>query len=185
MANSLRVMTLLDGSTEHAVASQEHVRCAYMNCTLRADKDALVAAAAIYTRAIEPIKPLQGITLSLTMNTYPRSTLCKISELGGNVLGLDAREPLVSVLLLTYWQNREDDEKILPVLRAALEEIEDDAERRGQRVPYVYLNYASSFQDPFTSYGEENKKFLQEVSRKYDPDGFFQKNVPGGFKLFT
>ncbi|KAI1390595.1 FAD-binding domain-containing protein [Hypoxylon trugodes] len=183
--NSLRVMTLVEGASEHAVASQEHVRCAYMNCTVRADTDTLLAAADIYTKAIEPLKPIEETTTCLTLNGYPSSVLQKTKELGGNVLGLDRGESLVSVLLLTYWKNREDDEKIIPVLREALDDIEKDADQRGQKVPYVYLNYTSNFQDPFTSYGEENKKFLQEVSRKYDPHELFQKNVPGGLKLFA
>lgn len=181
--NSLRIMTLVQGATEHAVMATERQRCAYMNCTLRADKDALVAAAEIYTKAIEPLKPLDGITLCLTLQAYPRSLLRKTAELGGNVLGLDPSEPLLTILLLTYWKRKEDDEQILSVLKGALEAIEKDADARGQRVPYTYLNYASDFQDPFSSYGEENKKFLQEVGRKYDPEGLFQKNVPGGFKL--
>ncbi|KAI1405345.1 FAD-binding domain-containing protein [Hypoxylon fuscum] len=183
--NSLRIMTLMEGATEHAVMASERQRCAYMNCTLRADKAALVAAADIYTKAIEPLKPIDGIVLCLTLQAYPKSLLRKTAELGGNVLGLDAGEPLVTVLLLTYWKNKEDDDQILTVLRSALEAIEKDADGRSQRVPYTYLNYASSFQDPFTSYGEENKSFLQTVSRRYDPERLFQTNVPGGFKLWA
>ncbi|KAI1205189.1 FAD-binding domain-containing protein [Annulohypoxylon truncatum] len=183
--SSLRVMTLMEGATEHAVMASDRVRCAYMNCTLRADTAALLAAADIYSKAIDHLKPIEGIVLCLTLQAYPKSLLRKTNEFGGNVLGIDAGEPLVTVLLLTYWKNKEDDEQILAILRGALEAIEKDAEKRGQRVPYIYLNYASGFQDPFTSYGEENKKFLQEVSRKYDPEGLFQRNVPGGFKLFA
>lgn len=164
--------------------ASDRVRCAYMNCTLRADTAALLAAADIYSTAIVPLKPIEGIVLCLTLQAYPKSLLRKTAELGGNVLGIDAAEPLVTVLLLTYWKNKENDEQILSVLRGALEAIENDAEKCGQRVPYTYLNYASNFQDPFTSYGEANKKFLLEVSRKYDPKGLFQRNVPGGFKLF-
>lgn len=48
--------------------------------------------------------------------------------------------------------------------------------------PFVYLNYAGGRQDPIGSYG--TKKQLQEVSKKYDPEGVFQTLVPGGFKLF-
>lgn len=182
--NSLRIMTLMEGATEHAVMSSEHVRCTYMNCTLRADKEALVSAAKIYSEGIEPLKPIDGIVLCLTLHVLPKSLLRKTAELGGNVLGLEAEEPLVSVLLLTYWKHKKDDDAIMSVLQRTLGDIEKDAEARSQRVPYVYLNYASKFQDPFTSYGEANKKFLQEVSRKYDSEGLFQKNVPGGFKLF-
>ncbi|KAI0164073.1 FAD-binding domain-containing protein [Xylariaceae sp. FL1272] len=183
--NSLRIMTLTEGATEHAVMASERVRCSYMNCTLRADKHALVAAANIYTKAIEPLKPIEGIVLCLTLQAYPKSLLRQTLERGGNVLGLSSEEPLVTVLLLTYWRASEDDKKILTVLRSALQEIEQDAEKRGQRVPYVYLNYSEVFQDPFKSYGESNKTFLQEVSRKYDPEGVFQRLVPGGSKLFT
>lgn len=53
-------------------------------------------------------------------------------------------------------------------------------------MPFVYLNYAFDFQDPIGSYGEKNQAFLQETSKnyRYNPEGLFQKGVPGGFKLF-
>lgn len=187
---SLRTMTLAEAAAEHAVmAATERQRCAYMNCTLRADAGALVSAAEIYAEAVGPLKPVEGVTLSFTLQAYPVSLLRRTAELGGNALGLDAHaragEPLVSVLLLTCWRRREDDARVMGVLRGALGAIERDADARGQRVPYTYLNYASDFQDPLSSYGEENKRFLREVGRKYDPDGLFQKNVPGGFKLYA
>lgn len=46
------------------------------------------------------------------------------------------------------------------------------------------MNYASAGQPVIEGYGEENVRFLREVSRKYDPKGVFQRRVPGGFKLF-
>jgi hypothetical protein len=66
-----------------------------------------------------------------------------------------------------------------------LSRIEKESAIRGTAVPYKFLNYASQFQDPIGSNGAGNKKKLQEVSSKYDPEGLFQKAVPGGFKLFT
>jgi hypothetical protein len=48
---------------------------------------------------------------------------------------------------------------------------------------WVYLNYAGSWQDPLGSYGPKNVGFMKKVSAKYDPKGFWQKRVPGGFKL--
>lgn len=182
---SLRVMTLAEAAAEHAVMATERQRCAYMNCTLRADAGALISAADIYAKAVGPLRTVEGVTLSFTLQAYPVSLLRRTAELGGNALGLDARETLVSVLLLTCWGRREDEARVLGVLRGALGAIERDADERGQRVPYTYLNHASDFQDPFSSYGEENKRFLQEVDRKYDPEGLFQKNVPGGFKLYA
>lgn len=66
-----------------------------------------------------------------------------------------------------------------------LKAVDEDAAARGQAVPYKYLNYAFDFQDPIGSYGAKNKQFLQEVSKRVDPDGVFQQGVPGGFKLFS
>lgn len=101
-------------------------------------------------------------------------------------MGLDPVDgPLVSILLLTYWKNKDDDGKILGVMRGVLEKIEKESAARSQAVKFKFMNYCFNFQDPISSYGTENKKRLQEVSRKYDPEGLFQKGVPGGFKLFT
>lgn len=62
--------------------------------------------------------------------------------------------------------------------------IEVQAKAQQLYLPFKYLNYAASFQDPMTGYGSTIKERLQNISRKYDPKGFFQTNVPGGFKLF-
>jgi len=32
-------------------------------------------------------------------------------------------------------------------------------------------------------YGEESLERMKGVSKKYDPEGVFQRGVPGGFKL--
>lgn len=49
--------------------------------------------------------------------------------------------------------------------------------------PWLYINYAASFQDPLCGYGAESVKFLKETARKYDPEEVFQKLMPGGFKV--
>ena len=47
---------------------------------------------------------------------------------------------------------------------------------------YINLNYAHAVQKVF---GEgRRKKWLQKVSKVFDPEGIFQRCVPGGFKLF-
>lgn len=48
-----------------------------------------------------------------------------------------------------------------------------------------WMSTACHFQDPIGSYGANNKQKMQEVSKKYDPEGVFQKAVVGGFKLFS
>lgn len=183
--NSMRALTLKDAAGEQASQSADGVRCAYMNTTVKADAPTLKAAAEAYLAALEPLKECEGITCSLTLQPYSTSLLQKSAEFGGNVLGLSAEDgPLVSILALTWWKNKVDDETIVGTFRKVIETIDQDAASRGTGVPFKYMNYAWDFQDPITSYGEENKAFLQEVSKKYDPEGVFQKGVPGGFKLF-
>ncbi|KAI0000601.1 hypothetical protein F4779DRAFT_622508 [Xylariaceae sp. FL0662B] len=81
--------------------------------------------------------------------------------------------------------NKNDDSQLIGVGKALLNKTEADSAVRGLAVAYKYMNYAFSFQDPISSYGPENKRLLQEVSKKYDPEGIFQKGFPGGFKLFV
>ncbi|KAL4887626.1 FAD-binding domain-containing protein [Aspergillus karnatakaensis] len=182
--SSVRVLGLKDAASEQAAVAMEKVQCAYFNLTVKADAATLKAAADIYTAALEPIKALDGLVCSLTLQPYPLSLLQKSATLGGNSLGLSIHDgPLVSLLLLNYWRNEEDDRRILDLMDKTAKDIEAEASRRNQLVPFKYLNYAFETQDPIASYGEQSVEMLKEVSRKYDPERLFQKYVPGGFKV--
>ncbi len=118
------------------------------------------------------------------MQPYLASLLKKTEESGGKVLSLNSADgSLTSLQFLLHWKDKKDDELILKTTQELAEQVDADAAARGTAVPYKYLNYAFTGEDPIGSYGPENKKFLQEVSKKFDPEGFFQKAVPGGFKL--
>lgn len=54
--------------------------------------------------------------------------------------------------------------------------------KTGADLDLVYMNYADATQDPLGSYGERNVHFMKSVARRYDPEGFCQSAVPGGFK---
>ncbi|KAJ5050759.1 uncharacterized protein L3040_002630 [Drepanopeziza brunnea f. sp. 'multigermtubi'] len=104
---------------------------------------------------------------------------------GTNVLGLDTSLTQNSILfqLQALVGTAEDESRMDARLAEATAEIEAYAKATGQDTPFRYLNYANPSQDPIGSYGAENVAFLREVSAKYDPEGFFQKKVTGGFKL--
>ncbi|KAI1144762.1 hypothetical protein F4825DRAFT_445570 [Nemania diffusa] len=177
-------LTLTQMASQQAAGVSNQVRCGYMNLTVKADVATLQAAVDIYSKSIVPVQSCKGITCSLTFQPYPVSLLQQSVAKGGNSLGLDPSTPTVSILLLTYWEEKSDDEQITSTMRGALERIREKAVQMGTALDFVYLSYAADFQDPIGSYGAANKKMLQEVSRKYDPEGLFQKGVPGGFKLF-
>lgn len=157
-----------------------------MNVTVKADVETLTSGGDIWCEELESVKDAAGLMCSYTLQPYPVSQLRKTRTAGGNVLGLaPGNGPLVNVLLLTYWADKSDDERVTAFMQRALRRIEQNADARGQLVPFIYWNYAFSHQDALQSYGRENVRKLQEVSKKYDPKGVFQEACPGGFKLFN
>lgn len=69
------------------------------------------------------------------------------------------------------------------MISKVLERIKAVAVSEGVQNDWVYMNYASQFQDVISSYGSGNKAALKRIAAKYDPTGVFQKLQPGYFKL--
>jgi hypothetical protein len=69
------------------------------------------------------------------------------------------------------------------VTRQVLTDIEAYASSTGALEQWKYAGYAAKDQDVIGSYGAETKAFLRRVSNDYDREQFFQRPVPGGFKL--
>lgn len=68
--------------------------------------------------------------------------------------------------------------------RAIVARSNATAYAQGLGHPYIYQNYASLEQPVFQSYGSKNLAKLRATSKKYDPNGVWQKLQPGYFKLF-
>ena len=102
-----------------------------------------------------------------------------------NPLGLHntVDEPLVLINFTVDWAKAQDDELVERLTREAVEQIDAFATSKGTAHRYRYMNYCGKWQKPFEGYGEENLQFLQDMSKKYDPDGLFQQGCVGGFKL--
>ena len=58
-----------------------------------------------------------------------------------------------------------------------------EAKNKGLDNEYIYMNYASQYQDVLKSYGPEEYARLESVARKYDPTGFFQELMKGYFRF--
>ncbi|KAK5992201.1 FAD-dependent monooxygenase sdcF [Cladobotryum mycophilum] len=103
---------------------------------------------------------------------------------GGNVLGLDSAKDNSLLWLGAIAVESPEYEAIVRRKAAAMKScLEQYAISINALVPWQYLNYADPSQNPLKSYGQQNLQFLRSVSRKYDPNGVFQNQVPGGFKL--
>jgi hypothetical protein len=127
-----------------------------------------------------------GLVYTMTLQPLPYTIYSKSAATGGNVLGLDRfHEDLINMLFTLSWQLPTDNARV----EAAMQKLESDIlaleKKMGVFNEFVYLNYAAQWQDPLAGYGAENVAFMRSVSKKYDPNGVFQKGVPGGFKVGT
>ncbi|KAL4931215.1 FAD-binding oxidoreductase [Aspergillus undulatus] len=130
------------------------------------------------------VSKIPNALLGLTFQVITEPMLEKMSEAGGNALGLDTSSgPILLMHVLGIWSNASGDETIYQFLDDFFSTIADEAESRGLGNDFIYMNYASHFQDVISSYGGDNKEKLQEIASKYDPDGVYQKLQPGHFKL--
>ncbi|KAI0116752.1 hypothetical protein F4814DRAFT_439344 [Daldinia grandis] len=138
LLNTIRLHSVKNAVVKQSASGQDRVRCA------KADLGTLNAASEIYTAELEPLK-----------GPYPVSLIEQSTIHGINALGLNTAEAPI-----------EDDNAVLAKMKSTLDKIKADATERDQLVPFIYMNYAFSHQDPLGPYG------------------LFQKACPGGFKLF-
>ena len=106
---------------------------------------------------------------------------------GGNMLGLE-RDPRNKIMFVSGVTLRTpDSEKQYPQVyqrvAAMVQSVAAFAKSVGSDVEFVYLPYADTTQDPLGRYGAGNVNRMRRAANKYDRYGFFQRMVPGGFKL--
>jgi hypothetical protein len=106
-----------------------------------------------------------------------------------NSLGFAASETddvkkLISLQILFFFDNDDASNGLNSALEEFISIFNRLAEEENLKHDYIYLNYAGWFQDVFGSYGKDELKSLKKTAKKYDPKGFFQKQLTGGFKLF-
>ena len=109
---------------------------------------------------------------------------------GGDAIDLDpAQGPFVIALYYANWHDSTLDPLIKKWELATIAAVEKDAKARGLYYPWKFLNDAGQAQHPIATYGYgKSLARLRAVSKKYDPKGIFQKNVPGfklGFELHS
>ena len=152
------------------------------------DLPTLYALYSAYNASVASIANVAGISWSVTLEPLPKAFLQASARLGGNMLGLTTNPKGNSLILVDSSFTWTDDRDTATVRRAGLKLLDDivkSAKRLGSHNDWIDVNHADYTQDPFSSYGRENQQFLQRTSKKYDESQMFQKQVPGGFKVFS
>lgn len=139
-----------------------------------------------FNASIEPLKGVGGIVYSLSFQPVTKALIVNSVAHGSNSFGLDPSVgSLINVLILATWANQQDDSTIEKAGLEFIEQVDALAKDRDLGVPFKLLSYAYPGQNVIESYGPASVDKLNAVSAKYDPDGLFQKGVPGGFKLVS
>jgi len=184
--NTTRIRSITEATSEHHDLNPAGRRQLLgPTTTIKNDPATLMFVHAAWTQTTVTLRQVKNMGLTLLFQPLlPRW----VKKGDPNPLGLDdlaEDDPLVVVSFDVNWHNREDDRLVRKTIRHAMDRIEDFAKTKGTDHRWRYLNYCTDWQRPFEGYGEDNWGFLKEVSRKYDPQGMFQKGCKGGFKLFV
>ncbi|KIY00016.1 uncharacterized protein Z520_04654 [Fonsecaea multimorphosa CBS 102226] len=125
-----------------------------------------------------------GVVWSIAFEPLPTIISSYASAKGGNSLGTSPADGNAYILLISaLWPNRSSNSVVEQTARSVGAQIDALAAGQGMLHRFRYLNYADPSQSPLRSFGPQNFARLTRASRAYDPQGVFQNNVPGGFKL--
>lgn len=82
---------------------------------------------------------------------------------------------------VAQWTDGKDAELARSLIRELITGVEEVAKKTGLWEDFYFMNDASYWQNPLKSYG--SLEWLRKISKKWDPDGVFQKQQSGGFLL--
>lgn len=166
------------------------------------DKESYVGLISVISEFIERVQSVNSGTLALMaqpisrsmveesqakgsdpMNVTPEPQLCKHGYPGEPLAihGLTNRQPGATINI--GWAHESDDETVYQIRDDCIAAMDEYAKARQVFDAYRFFNDAAPGQQPLQSYGKESYDRLKTASEKYDPEGVFQRIVPGGFKL--
>ncbi|KAL8770875.1 MAG: hypothetical protein Q9209_003526 [Squamulea sp. 1 TL-2023] len=187
LANTMRLTNLSDITLEQVKFTPYGLRQLFLTRTYGNDPVFLSQVFQISNTTLQSFANTTGLVYSLVYQPLPSviTSHGAANSSSPNALGLDpAAGPQVLALQTIQWANAADDALINEAARKIWVQADELAMKMGLQRQWIYLNYANEDQDPIGSYGSSNVAKLQAASKKYDPTGLFQNNVPGGFKLF-
>lgn len=97
----------------------------------------------------------------------------------------EAQGTYIVYAIALIWVDSQYDSVVSSWAEKTIESIDSATAGIGLYNPFRYMGDSTAFQvrDFFNGYPYGALERLNSVARKYDVDGFFQKNMPGGFKL--
>lgn len=131
----------------------------------------------IWEKGLSKVANVDGIFVEFLTQPHPVTN-------GTNMFGLTpGKTDDVLIDMTAAYANKADDALAQSVITDIVNKQRALLKRHGQLMDFIYLNYADISQKVLQSWGADNVAKLQAVSKKYDPKGVFQEQVPGGYKI--
>lgn len=182
--DNIGVHTLSELTEMLSASNPNGQRQSYWVQTMKLDKRMVNFILNVFFEEVAKIAHVRNLLSPLSFQVITVPQLQKMQQNGGNALGLDpAQGPLLLMNPAPAWTDAADDDSVNKFVDTMLKRAAAEAEKRGLANKYLYMNYASKYQDVIASYGQNNKQRLQSIARKYDPKAVFQRLQPGYFKL--
>lgn len=131
----------------------------------------------IWENVMPKLAKVEGIFVEFLVQPHPVTN-------GTNLFGLQAgKTDDVMVDMTSAYTNKADDALVTQVITDVVNQQKQLLKKKNLLIDFLYLNYADISQPVLQSWGSSNVNKLKAASKKYDPSGVFQKQVPGGFKI--
>jgi hypothetical protein len=184
LMDSMAIRSLNNVTAKFKESNPTGLRETYWTATYKLNETFAAFMAETFLEEIVAVQDVAGLVPACVMQIISTNTLEHMEQNGGNALGITPDDgPLILLNAAFMWENPEDDEAIMQVNAKFVEKTVAQAKEWGLDSDYLYMNYASQYQDVLHSYGHENNKKLRDIAKKYDPDQVFQKLQPGYFKI--
>ena len=176
--------TIADYAAFNQASNPNGLREVYYGLTLKLSQTMADQAKDIFYEEAAKIADVAGSNPVMIYQGITTGILENMEKNGGNPLGLSASDgPFFLIHVACWWNNAADDKRVYAMISKALTRISAKATSLGKMNDYIYMNYASQYEDVIKSYGASNKAKLKSIATKYDPTGVFQELQPGYFKL--
>ncbi|KAE8370571.1 hypothetical protein BDV27DRAFT_140195 [Aspergillus caelatus] len=131
----------------------------------------------IWEKGLSKIANVEGIFVEFLTQPHPVTN-------GTNMFGLTpGKTDDVMVDMTATYAKKADDALVKSVITDIVNQQRAVLKAHGYLIDFIYLNYADISQKVLQSWGADKIAKLRAVSKRYDPKGVFQKQVPGGYKI--
>lgn len=182
--STLRFDSQLGFGQEQAEFNKYGSRQLYFTTSFRPDVQFMLDIRLLWLEAVAKLEAVKGLMFSFVFQPVSQALLTQSLTHGPNSLGIKVSDgPFAICLINPLYANSTDDVLVSSTVLDLIQRIDALAATRGVDIPYRFMNYGNKAQKILEGYGPVNVAKLKAASKKYDPTGFFQTKVPGGFKI--